>query len=330
MTKEPSRIERLAFIKHIHRKAEAESRKPSPYADTSILGFHDAVELFLQLASEEVNANGDQAFLAYWDDISKHSSLELTRKASMKRMKDARVSLKHHGNRPQKDDLESYRSEVRAFFEENTPKVFDVDYSDVSLVYLIEFDDAREIAEEIENHIEEGEFSDAIRKAPLAYDELFDEFDDRVRDQLGYSPFPSPRSRLSASTLVEADSEIAEVTHSKQNLREADDLEDELALTVAKVEEDVETLTTELNRVYDRLKMMTLGVDFRRYQRFDTITPRISSGGHPLNPYWEEKQFSTEEARFARDFVVEVALTLQELPLDFEAELPTQPSLTDW
>ena len=49
-------IQRLALIRYLYNSAVEESRKPEPIGSTSILMFHDSIELFLQLASEHLNA----------------------------------------------------------------------------------------------------------------------------------------------------------------------------------------------------------------------------------------------------------------------------------
>lgn len=95
-------IKRLAFIKYLYKLAVDQSKRPEPLCSASILTFHDAIELFLQLASEHLNVGKQQpSFMEYWDLISqKLSNQELTQKESMRRLNRARVALKHHGTLP--------------------------------------------------------------------------------------------------------------------------------------------------------------------------------------------------------------------------------------
>lgn len=57
----------------------------------------------------------------------------------MKRLNKARVQLKHYGTSPSKLDIEAFRATVTNFFDENTPKIFGIDFSSVSLVDLVTY-----------------------------------------------------------------------------------------------------------------------------------------------------------------------------------------------
>lgn len=72
MSLEPSILPRLTFTKYLYSLGIQQSRAPEPLAGASILMFHDAADLFLQLASEYLNANpGPKAnFLDYWPALS--------------------------------------------------------------------------------------------------------------------------------------------------------------------------------------------------------------------------------------------------------------------
>lgn len=52
-----SETRRLAFIRYLYLVGERQSRHPEPFGSAALLTFHDAVELFLQLASEKLDAS---------------------------------------------------------------------------------------------------------------------------------------------------------------------------------------------------------------------------------------------------------------------------------
>lgn len=80
-------IKRLAFIKYLYRVAVEQSQKSEPLCAASVLFFHDAVELFLQLASEHLDIGKEGLkFMEYWDLISKKLGIELSQKESMRRL----------------------------------------------------------------------------------------------------------------------------------------------------------------------------------------------------------------------------------------------------
>jgi len=112
-------VKRLAFTKYLYQTAVAQSRAPSPLSCASLLTMHDAVELFLQLASEHLNAgSGHPGFMDYWDILNKKlDPNELEQKESMRRLNKARVALKHHGTFPSDLDIEAFRASVTAFFK---------------------------------------------------------------------------------------------------------------------------------------------------------------------------------------------------------------------
>jgi len=99
---------------------------------------HDAVELFLQLASEYLNAGtAHLVFMDYWDILNKKLAAdELEQKESMRRLNKARVALKHHGTFPSDLDIESFRASTTSFFQDNTRLVFSVTLEEVSLIEL--------------------------------------------------------------------------------------------------------------------------------------------------------------------------------------------------
>lgn len=140
MVLDNSTAKRLAFIRYLHTIAVEQSKKPEPLSCTSILMLHDSIELFLQLSYEHLNGGkADPKFLEYWDIInSKLNGKAITQKESIRRLNDARVSLKHHGNLPSKLDIEGFRASALNFFEDNTPIIFGVSFKEISLVELVQ------------------------------------------------------------------------------------------------------------------------------------------------------------------------------------------------
>jgi len=66
-------IKRLAFIKYLHTVGIEQVGKPEPFCWTSVLTFHDAVELFLELPMEYLNSGRrlrDIRFMQYWDELN--------------------------------------------------------------------------------------------------------------------------------------------------------------------------------------------------------------------------------------------------------------------
>src|SRR5437762_11798680 len=83
-----AKMRRLAMIQYMYAMAVDQSHKPEPLNMVGILLFHDAVELFLALASEYLDAGKTgKEFLAYWEPINqKLPNKDFGQKDSMNRL----------------------------------------------------------------------------------------------------------------------------------------------------------------------------------------------------------------------------------------------------
>ena len=177
---------RLAFIKYLYKVAVELSERPEPLSSASILTFHDAIELFLQLASEYLDlSKKDIYFLDYWGLLSpKLPNSGLTQKESMRRLNNARVSLKHYGNLPSKLAIEAFRASATNFFEENTSLVFRVEFSDISLIELVQCIDAKNNLKVAEELLKENKIEKALDKVAVAFAQLIDDYVSRKPGRL--------------------------------------------------------------------------------------------------------------------------------------------------
>ncbi|MFZ1959061.1 MAG: hypothetical protein WAU46_08295 [Methanoregula sp.] len=158
---EPIILKRLVFIKYLYTVAIQQSQQPEPLSSASILTFHDSIELFLELASEVNGVSKTNIhFLEYWELLkSKLPNEGLTQKMSMRRLNNARVSLKHHGTLPSKLNIEGFRVNSTNFFQENTPIVFGINFDKLSFSELIKDKKLQKLAIRAENACEKGNFT---------------------------------------------------------------------------------------------------------------------------------------------------------------------------
>jgi hypothetical protein len=197
---EQSIVNRLSFIKYLYKVAVEQSDRLEPLCAASILTLHDAAELFLQLATEHLNVKGKQEikFMEYWDIIGKHPKVRLTQQESMRRLHKARNTLKHNGIFPPKLDIEAFRATATNFFEENTPNVFGVDFSDISLVNLIQYEDVRNSLKEAGEMLHTGNIEGSIHMVAIAFAQLIDNYDED-KGYFGRSLFFHDKMRFSSS-----------------------------------------------------------------------------------------------------------------------------------
>ncbi len=294
---------RLAFIRHLYRHGVGESQLPAPFAAQSVLTFHDSVEMFLQLASEFLDAEtkAKMEFLDYWSAIGKKlPGGELGMKESMSRLNKARVGLKHSGIIPDKSMIEGFRSSVTSFFQESTPRVFeDKKFDDISMVDLVQYERTRLDLKDAEALIKNKSFKDALTKIAIGFAKLVDDYEEKRKKQFGRSPFFFGQSFAFQSL-------------------------DRFGLPAPNMSEYLERMGRTLGEIQEAMKTLSLGLDYREYSRFRVYTPailRIIEGGY--EPQWIERPGPEyegdgltleEECRFCLDFVIESALRLQEVP----------------
>ena len=167
-------LRRLAFARYIYTLGVLESKKRMPLCAASILMFHDAVELFLQIASEHLDAGKAQpAFLDYWDILAPKVSSPIPQKEAMRRLNKARVALKHHGTTPSSEDIVAFRETVVRFFEESSPVLFGIHFSRLTLVEFVEPESARKrLAGVLESVGKEGVTTSVLAETAIAFEEI--------------------------------------------------------------------------------------------------------------------------------------------------------------
>jgi hypothetical protein len=303
-------IRRLAFAKYLYHVSVEQSRAPEPMGAAAVLTFHDAVEFFLQVASEHVDAGaGQPSFLDYWDIIGKKLAPNvLPQKEGMRRLNKARVALKHHGTLPSRLDVESFRATVTSFLEESTPLVFGTPFAEISLSAFVSPESARAEIEKAMTVLEAGDIEGAIDSAALALELALSDYERRKSGAWGQSPFRFGES----------------FSFSGFDLSE-------LRRTHERTSRLVEKLVKSVENLQEAMKIVALGIDYRRYARFQLLAPYIaqtmdgkyhitrtqSAASHPP---------TAEDARFAIEFVIEAAIRI--LDFDYDVPLPAWMSET--
>lgn len=308
-------MERLAFIKYLYTFGMEQSRKTEPFAWTSVLTFHDAIELYLELAAEHLDVSKrlkELAFMQYWDLLNpaliKKGRRELTQKIVMDKLNEARVSFKHHGIPPSKSIIEDLRPYVTNFLEENTPNIFDIEFSSISLIELVKCQAAKDTLKEAQRLLKDDKTEEVLDKTALAFVQLIDDYENRKKDEFGRSPFFFGKSMTFLSSFHMG------IPH-----------RDKLADFVDHVKESIEA-------IQESVKVLSLGLDYRRYARFHLLTPvvlRLWAGEGKMN--YSLSRISKivptkEDAQYCIDFVVESAVTLQ--AFDFEVRRKTPLLMT--
>ena len=315
MTLDKVIMQRLAFDKYLYKSAVEQSQKAEPFCASSILAFHDPIELFLQISLEHLNVTTKEepSFMGYWDLLNggitgKGLKGELTQRESMRRLNRARVALKHHGTLPSRLDIEAFRSTATNFLSENTTTIFGIDFSSISLIEIVQNQKAREDLRQAEEKAREGDIRGALSQIAIAFRKLIDDYEHEGRDKFGRSPFffGESMSFLDGSSVVGSGFGA-----------------------LSKLHDFVDHTAKSVKALQDALKILSLGIDYRRYARFQLLTPHVTP--IPGGPYYTDdrmegsmNQPTQDDVQFCIDFVIESAVTLQEFPYGVHHSKTTQ------
>lgn len=307
---EATYLKRLAFIKYLFSVGLYQSHQPMPLCGICILSFHDSVELFLQLSLEKLNTSKkDISFMTYWDRIDeKLKGTTLSQKESMKRLNKARVNLKHYGIIPSELDIESFRATTAAFFYDNCPVIFDIDFNDVSLIDIIKYERPRNQLIEAKNNFEKKLIDKALINIILSFDYLISDYEESKRDKVHGSPFFFGEDMRSLGRF-------------RFNLGSFDYKENRgIERFADKISGEFEKVAKSIEQIQDAIKILSFGIDYKKYVKFRSITQSISvaftSRGGLRSYTHSEPTLTKEELDFCINFIVESALKLQEF--DFE------------
>lgn len=284
---------RLAVIKQLYKIGIEQSYLPEPTNGFSILSFHDSIEMFMRLCAEKENipVNRSTNFVDYFSLVPK---LEL--KVQMGSLNNKRVALKHNGSLPSNLDIEISRGNTTEFFEINTKKIFDIEFSEISLISFIEFDSVKGYLRNAEKGIQTKNFEESILNSQIAFLELLVCYE-ADKKQNFKSPF---------------------------NVIENMSFKSSFSLNLGfgrKFDEYIDSVNKSLSNIDDVIKIIGLGIDYKKYIKFKLLSPDIHCW-HEVNGRTYEHVPSNgillnqRNSLFCFDFVINSALKLQELDFD--------------
>src|SRR5258708_4634065 len=287
-----AKMRRLAMIQYMYTMAVDQSCQPEPLYMVGLLLFHDAVELFVALVSEDLHTGKTGLdLMAYWEFIDQKlpAGTNFGHKDSMARLSKARGNWKHVGIAVAPTLLEEFRANVADFFRENTPKVFGIAFEEISMASLVQDEAVRERLLQAEHLSSTGEIKAALTEIAIAFQELFDQFDWRV---------------------IETNSVHLQRVSSRRSFSR---IEREAPRELSRFAEAIER---ELNTLHQQVRLLSLGIDYRLYIRFKALTPLVSRtfGGH-YHTVGDGRGQSQQDYLFCSQFVITCALRLQELQL---------------
>lgn len=205
----------------------------------------------------------------------------------MGRLNGARRELKHHGTHPSPREVEGFRASVTSFLEDNTRAVFGIDYDRISLVDLVTSADIRGHLEAAEASIRQNDFDAAAATAAIAFAKLLDEYD----------PV----------------SELLEERPPERYPRRIGNFYD--GYHALPKDEETSWAADSVEYLLQAVRVLALGLDYRRFRRFADMTPAVSSEADQsyfVSVTPSPKPRTREDCEEALAFVVDCALRVQQ------------------
>lgn len=294
-------LRRLALIRHLHSLGVQQTSLPELQRAVALLAFHDCIDWFLQLACEVHKVPvRDRAYLRDYLRALQDAGQDVKMAKEVEALNTARNDLKHNAKFPASLNMESYALHATSFFHLNTPLLFGIQFGDISLLQLIHNPAVLSALEESEELMRAEKPVEALKKVAAAFVALVNEVSERMP-----TLFRNRTFRQDISLTKEALLGVSE---------EQSGNNPELAALLDKL----------VNSLWDMrgaVDALALGLDFKRYPRFQHLTRHLiqgsswsrlevwegpwPSGGNPL------ASTTLEDCCFCFDFVVDSALHLQ-------------------
>ncbi|MEV7684485.1 hypothetical protein [Streptomyces bungoensis] len=280
-------VQRLAYIRYLHREGIEQSRQPPPLRSRAITSFHDAVENYLGLVAQHlgIELGRNTEFIAYWAAIK--PQFELPKKEQMRRLNDVRVALKHNGTFPSEHQIEQARQTLDDFFTTVTPKVFGVDFDSIDMTDLLTQPDTARLLREAQTHADIGDYPMAMAGLALAFSALLHHYSGGgVERPPSKSPFNfGPR-------LFAMDEPRVDGQHSQHNRR-------------------LKKVTEFVNATQGALRVISLGIDYPSVARFQVLAPAVVTYGDGSKRFPDlpsVQALTADDYDWARHFIIESGL----------------------
>ena len=137
-----------------------------------VILLQDSVEIFLLAIAEHIDADvGDNTnFSKYFDIINKKlHSKELPFRFRLTSLNKLRVNAKHYGLSPSKSETTGLIEAVKEFFEEVSLQVFKKEFVAISLVDLIDENEAKDYLTAAENDFSNEDYVNKGVKSPIDF-----------------------------------------------------------------------------------------------------------------------------------------------------------------
>lgn len=295
---EPEVARRLALIRLLLARAEDMSHETPPFSFDAINRLHDAAEMFLALAAQNLGAAIPRDFLGYWDALKGPLGRELSYRGRMQKFNKVRVNLKHYGIEPAQTEIEDARITVSSLLRDECEALFSVALEDVSLTEFIACAQAKELVESAERAWQSQDRDAAMADLADALETLIRDYESRKMLGHGVSVFDN----------------AADMTFEAPFFRRVADG------TQRRFEEK---LIDSLKNLDFAVMLVGLGIDFKRYGMFKAHTPHLVRSLDGTRHAYARRGMpepTSDDFEFCRNFVVTSAIRLADFDYDLDWE----------
>ena len=176
-------------------------------------------------------------------------------KGEMDNLNNVRVSLKHHATFPNADEITRCREDVKLFLTTCMEQYFKVDFETLSLASLIAYDEVKKLIEEAEQYIKDGCVYESLLKCKLAFIMLL-------------AIYESDKKQWFKSIL-----DIGETIGTGY---------EDVTINNPNGAKWLKQITNTTNDIRTTLKIISLGIDYKKYVFFNFLTPHIRYTRSPI------------------------------------------------
>ena len=315
-------VRRLAYIKYLYKTGTDQSTQSETIAYTSILTIHDAIDWFMTLACLKRSITESMKLSAIIAKDPKRKGKtniylmdyfailnDLVLEAQVSNINTLRNNLKHKFILPSKIGIQESVNIARLFFEENTKIIFGLNFTDISLLDLINYKSVRTLLVNAEDLINQNFKDKAVAEIAKAFYELLHVDDIYKEDKkIYFNAEKLGKSRFN-KTITPAFKGLGKGWEAHKTAERFDQY----------ISDTITLYNRNFEKIQESLSVISLGIDYRKYLKFKYITPQIEKMD---NGKWIEystrniENITLEDIQFMKDFIFECSLKLQEFELE--------------
>ncbi|MBZ0097770.1 MAG: hypothetical protein K8F30_01720, partial [Taibaiella sp.] len=290
----PPLIKRLVATKMLFDKARDHVASESPFSEgLGVLALQDSIEMFLRVLAEFLHAEirDKMAFEQLLDRVSEKVVGGLTFRSSLVQLNKSRVSFKHYGLQPNREDLEKLLNDARQFIERTAREVLSINLFEITLLELVDHTRTRNWLRMANEKLQSGDYHDSIKCSAIALG-AFKHGQTDSTNKLTFHDSESWENESYGGTLRE--------------LRGNQLVQQEM------------------------LSLLVCGISIEEFNRFDALRPNVQfswGGTFYISGTNESDVIDVRDAEFTLKFVLEYILRLRKFLLPRELKFRGKPTL---